>query len=139
MKIALNVCLFILTVGATLLPLSAMATTRLHREMMLNKNMQRNEAAMQAHKKVLRDDKHLATITNRDIVSDEARLQSDMKEFGWNSAKADEDRETLQKDRQTLRAVDTNETHERKDVGKEHRQITTDETKLQLLGSVAND
>lgn len=129
-------CLFVLSFCAILVATNAMAVTpRLHREIMLHRNMTRDEQSKEQHDKILAADKHLATITNKNIPADEARLEADMKKFGWDSTQAKEDRETLQKDRQTLAAIAKDEKVQRGNVGQDDRQINSDEQKLDQMTS----
>src|SRR5262245_21891635 len=112
-------CMLVLTLGAILLASNAMAVTpRLHREIMLHKNMIRDEQSKQQDVRTLGADKHLANvISEKEIPAAQAKLSADMKEFGAESPQAKEDRETLQKAEQTLKAIQANEKVERQGIG----------------------
>jgi hypothetical protein len=128
--------LFVFAISAILLASNAMAVSpRLHREIMLQKNMARDEFQKKEHDRTLGADKHLANITNQNLVTDQAKLESDMKKFGWDSTQAKEDRETVQKDKQTLAAIAKDEKVQRGDVGEDDRQINSDEQKLDQMTS----
>jgi len=135
-KVLVHSFLFVFALSAILLASNAMAVTpRLHREIMLQRNMTRDEFAKKQHERTLGADKHLATITNKDLTADQAKLEADMKTFGWDSTQAKEDREVVQKDKQTLAAIAKNEKLQRGDVGEDDRQINSDEQKLDQMTS----